>query len=611
MRGITISEIREALRFGEAQGYSLFPQIRDRNYRDKAKTHPITQVMIKDIIALADQVKDQAPPKLTFEGFIDFLETGNRYRYEKLFFKSKNELHALVMAELMAEKGEYLQAIQERLWQWCDSYSWELPAHVPLTEADIQKKGVAADQVIALFSAESGFYFAEILSLLKDKIHPLLAYRLQQEIQRRIINPYKTYTFGWEEVKMNWASVCAGATGCAAIYQIQDIDELAQIILRVIGTMQSYLLGFDQEGVTTEGLGYWQYGFSFYMYFAELLKERTCGKLDLFTIDEQIAQIAKLPTYLQFPDMHMVNFSDAPGDEWHGEYGVLTKLQQLFGIDEYHFSQAIHIFRDHTSKWALLSRNVFWTLEKDDFSTNQGYIGTKFFEGSQWLIDRSYDQANQFVCFAAKGGHNDEPHNHNDLGNFILHYGKSTALCDLGAPEYTKAFFGENRYTFLHASSQGHSVPIINGCEQKAGESACAAVKKIDLHNPSCFALDLVKAYQIESLAGYIRSYTWDHNKLCLILADQFEFNQKTNTVEEVFMTHHPVEICKEKVVIHTPEYAVDIVAAGVDEQDVKEISYSNHFGEDSRVNQIKLKFNQLGQSETIKVEIIIRIHYK
>ena len=118
MRAIPISEIREALRFGKEQGYCLFPEIRDSNCRAKVKLHPITQVMAKDIIALANQVKDQDPPKLTFERFIEYLENGNRYRYEKLFFTSKNELHALVMAEIIEGEGTYLSAIEERLWQW-------------------------------------------------------------------------------------------------------------------------------------------------------------------------------------------------------------------------------------------------------------------------------------------------------------------------------------------------------------------------------------------------------------------------------------------------------------------------------------------------------------
>lgn len=606
MRAIPISEIREALRFGEKQGYNLFPEIKNSGCKAKVKSHPITKVMVKDIIDLATKVKDQESPKLTFERFIEFLENGNRFRYEKLFFTSKNELHALVMAEIIEGEGTYLEAIQERLWQWCDMYSWELPAHVPLTEEAIQELGVAADQVVALFSAESGFYFAEILNLLGDKLHPLLAYRLKEEINRRIIKPYKENTYGWEEVKMNWASVCAGATGCAAIYQVKDTDELAQIVARVIGTMQSYLLGFDKEGVTTEGLGYWQYGFSFYMYFAELLKERTCGKIDLFMVDEQISKIAKLPTYLQFPDMHMINFSDAPGDMWYGEYGLLTKLQQLFGVNEYHFPTDIHIFRDHTSKWALLSRNVFWTLAKEDFAPNKGYTGTKFFEESQWFIDRSYNKQDKFVCFAAKGGHNDEPHNHNDLGHFIMHYGNHTALCDLGAPEYTKEFFSGSRYTFLHASSKGHSVPIINGYEQKEGATAKAVVTKATLQNPSVMEIDLVEAYQLESLTNYIRKYTWDSDTLCLVIEDKFNFRSEENTVEEVFMTHYPVEILKDQVIIHTPEYDVNIVTDGISEKETNEIEYFNHFAEQCTVNQIKFKFNVLGREQTIKVAIQI-----
>ncbi|MFZ0407801.1 MAG: hypothetical protein WAM11_06795 [Cyanobium sp.] len=39
----------------------------------------------------------------------------------------------------------------------------------------------------------------------------------------------------------------------------------------------------------------------------------------------------------------------------------------------------------------------------------------------------------------------------------------------LGAPEYTADTFGAKRYELLATRSRGHSLPVVNGCEQAAG----------------------------------------------------------------------------------------------------------------------------------------------
>lgn len=42
---------------------------------------------------------------------------------------------------------------------------------------------------------------------------------------------------------------------------------------------------------------------------------------------------------------------------------------------------------------------------------------------------------------AFKGGNNDEPHNHNDIGSFLLTVEGEVFLTDLGCGEYTKEYF--------------------------------------------------------------------------------------------------------------------------------------------------------------------------
>ena len=71
--------------------------------------------------------------------------------------------------------------------------------------------------------------------------------------------------------------------------------------------------------------------------------------------------------------------------------------------------------------------------------------------------------------FAAKGGHNNESHNHNDIGTFILYKGSVPIFADAGVGTYTKSTFDHNRYTIWSMQSSWHNLPAINGKPQKNG----------------------------------------------------------------------------------------------------------------------------------------------
>nr|MBD3622367.1 heparinase II/III family protein [Sunxiuqinia sp.] len=51
--------------------------------------------------------------------------------------------------------------------------------------------------------------------------------------------------------------------------------------------------------------------------------------------------------------------------------------------------------------------------------------------------------------FAAKGGHNAESHNHNDLGTCVLYFNGKPALIDIGRETYTAKTFSRHRYENL------------------------------------------------------------------------------------------------------------------------------------------------------------------
>jgi hypothetical protein len=136
---------------------------------------------------------------------------------------------------------------------------------------------------------------------------------------------------------------------------------------------------------------------------------------------------------------------------------------------------------------------------------------------AQWSICESSNG----VGFAVKGGNNGEPHNHNDIGSFLYLAGGEQLLCDLGAGEYTSAYFGPDRYHILCNSSEGHSVPIMKGTLQKDGAEHKAGFFAADGHGRT--TIEFSEAYGVEYVKKLERKAFFALEDGRLELEDSFE----------------------------------------------------------------------------------------
>jgi len=174
------------------------------------------------------------------------------------------------------------------------------------------------------------------------------------------------------------------------------------------------------------------------------------------------------------------------------------------------------------------------------------------FQNLGWMIAKgSFDSPDTkrtnstplHVAISIKGGHNDEPHNHNDLGQFIIHCGGENILCDPGAGLYTQAYFAPGREQLLHISSSGHNVPLIEGQEQSSGRQAQAHVLEAKLAEDGGelnTTFDLTFAYPgAASLACYTRQFYWkmasgdSRNRAELRLIDRFQWKSRMVSLAE------------------------------------------------------------------------------
>ena len=155
---------------------------------------------------------------------------------------------------------------------------------------------------------------------------------------------------------------------------------------------------------------------------------------------------------------------------------------------------------------------------------------------------------------AVKGGHNNEMHNQNDVGNFIVHVNGETLIPDVGRGRYTKAYFGPERYQHFVNSSRGHSVPRPNGTEQMPGEEYAAVLleHRSDAEQDS-IALELKGAYPIEADLESLRRTVTLHRAAprgWVELVDEVTFASQAGQCESVLTTFAQAVIGPDAVVI-------------------------------------------------------------
>ena len=458
------------------------------NIRKSAKYKPLRDKIEKEYENIC---KDKPIPKITFKLETEFLRTGNRTKFEKVYFGKRRQLTLYtLMLLLYPENIEYKEGLEEVICDICNEYSWELPAHHP---AEYFNKRNSID----LYSAETGFYLAEVKALFTDKLHPYVIERITNELRWRIIDSFKNNTFFFETCKSNWAAVCGGSVGAVFLYE--SPKEHNQVFQRIYKIMMNYVDGLSDDGATSEGNSYWRYGFGFYVLYADLLRRYSCGRMDLFR-DDKVKKAAGFFNSICLDNKNIVSFSDSTTTLAYQPF-ITGYLNEEYGI-ELPPAEGKYIEYNELS-YALRSCIYYYPEQKPKKLMPM----KKHYDKLQWYIERR-----DKYSFAAKGGHNAEEHNHNDVGSFIVTHNNKMIFSDLGAPEYTAQSWSADSYdTVLNKSSLGHSVPIIDGKAQKCGRDYCGELTV----DGDKINIEMAKAYDA-GIIGLSRSFELSESSIAL-----------------------------------------------------------------------------------------------
>ncbi|MFT4211956.1 MAG: heparinase II/III family protein [Microbacterium sp.] len=458
----------------------------------------------------------------TFAEYRRFDDDGDRTAFQRGYFRRRRRLFAAVIGALLSDEVP-ISAAEDVLWAVCDEYAWALPAHIPALTASAP--AIPHDEIIDLFAAETAFALAEIVVLLGDRLHPLVAARVRHEVERRVLTPFRERTWFWEGIETNWAAVCAAGVGLAAMHL--QTEGLAAILDRCTAAMDVFLAGYGDDGICVEGLVYWNYGFGHFAIYAEALRQRTGEDLWSGSHHDKLAAALRFAANVSLGGRAVAAFSDAE------PYGVVAP--GLAALVESRDADAA-VPRDFwwgavwPYNWGPVVRQFAWARDAEDEIPAPGML-RRWFPDAGWLVVRE-DAGGSVFGFAAKAGHNQEPHNHNDLGSFVLVVDGEPLLSELGMGFYDRDYFRlETRYASVSAGSQGHSVPIVAGVCQRSGTDAAAVVQQVSA-DEGRLVVDITSGYDVPGLREVRRSLGFADGTLTI--SDRFVADEAIEIIDRL-----------------------------------------------------------------------------
>ena len=590
--------------------YKIFPDIEDRAFWEKAKENSLCFFE-----KMYEFFGENPREHLTASLYREYKVNGNRKNFENIYFQRRCELITKVLLECMYNDGRFMNDITDLTWMILEESTWCVPAHeVWVKDADILPD--FNHQTLDLFAAETACTMAFVYQTVGDRldeISKIFKRRIKDRVNRFILDDYLSRNDYWwmgftGEMSNNWCSWINSNIIVAAIILAEDEEKLRKIIYKAIKSVDVYIESHPVDGACDEGPSYWNHAGLTMLENLWLLRNITDGQLDFFK-EEQVINTLEYFMKVYTGNGESVNFADG-GTKLPIYYASIYKFAKLtenetmkqFAKQLYNDAPLMNIQRMNGRNKGIVTK----VLRMLDIATYMGELKNLkesgilkpdyYLESINVMTSKAEFNPLKGLYLSAKGGHNDESHNHNDVGQFIVYKNGEKFIVDIGCMIYSKITFSEQRYTLISTRSAYHNVPLIDGMEQKCGKQYGA--KNVEYKNEEDkvrFSLDISKAYENkDDIEKWVRSFEHNKKKREIKITEDFCFS-KPLEYELHFITPCNTELTDEGIVLTSPngeilniDFDVKKIEFSVENIEIKDDYLKGEWGE--KLYKISLK---------------------
>ena len=533
-------------------------------------------------------------PSLLAARYMDFQRNGNRSRYEAVYFERRTAVIDLMIAECIDRQGRFVDSLINGAWLIMEETSWTIPAHDTHDGFMTDPLPDPEDSPRDLFACETAAQMAVLYQVMGERLSAeslRLTRRIRDEVLRRVVRPVcRSYTH-WMGLNHhnpinNWAPWCSSTTLIATLILGETEAIRRQYTHQVLATLERFVSQYGDDGGCDEGPAYWSRAAATLYECLEILFKATDGALTCY----QQPKIAAMGLYL--PRMHIaknwyVDFADcgarlSPAPDLIFRYGRATGSAQMMDFAANLAQRNEDKIFSHT--YSVLSAMAQLDVYQDlvTFKPKNAPTDPVWLKSIEVMVAQSGD-----FTVAAKGGHNGESHNHNDIGQFILYYRGEPLVIDAGTLAYTKNTFSEKRYSIWTMQSSYHNLPDFGGYQQAPGPQYRAKDVIFEAGETLRLSLDAAEAWPAEvGVRKMKRSLSLDKNELTI--KDDYELDQALTTTFHFLLANKPIPqgenwrlTCAGGDVLLSLE-GTDFCAATVDLIEPKDEQMNNTWGQDA-----------------------------
>lgn len=484
--------------------FALGAPVTDRTFWNQFAATPEAADVLQRATALLDAPIDELPEEL----FMEYRRNGNRENYERVYIKRILQIDLLATAEAIEDKGRFLPRIETVFAAFAAMRTWVPSGH----DAQLRNYNDTAPE-IELTNSRVAYSWAQLAWILEARLRPELTAQIRAAVRHRVVDLMSATIAGqrkpdwWFAIDNNWNAVCLANVTGAALATLESRHERARIIATAEKYSVNFLKGILDDGYCTEGLSYWNYGYSNYVKLSELSFQATGGTVDLWA-RPKVRALSLYPRQLEiFPGIYPTYADGVLGEKPDAD--LVRFLNRRLGL-------GVPSWDGRAPSARVLAANLPLGLV---YATSPAASATAasqedprrgWFPNAMVYVGRPAPGAGSSFGVSIKGGHNGEHHNHNDVGNFVVVVGATSLVLDPGAETYTKRTFGSQRYESRALNSFGHSVPVIAGSLQRVGPEAAARVVQREFTDAAdTLTLDLRACYDVPALQQLERSYIY------------------------------------------------------------------------------------------------------
>lgn len=542
------------------------------DYNDREAWNSLLGPNAQQFIKQGEKLLDYDWKVIPATAYLAFERTGDRQAMEKPEGANRGALIALTLAELAEGKGRFIDQLANGIWQAAQQTSWVLSAH-----QSRQRSGRALPDMREHFIDLAAGRFGSIVSIAChffhdefDKLDPSITRAAEEAVKRNILDPFldkDEWRAQWwlglpasrKAMLNNWTPWCNSDAILCFLLMEKDQERLDRAIAQSVQSMDLFLDYIQKDGACEEGPGYWDAAAGKLYDWLQIMYDASEGNFSVFDND-RIRRMGEFISRAYIGNQYVTNFADAGAKQitpneliWNYGHAVNSREMMnfaLFGLadrQKAHFKNPSYQGNDSYRAMQNVRFNPQIRRAVDSLNT---LVDESSMEIVLQNLRKNVPQTTWYpeteMCFmrnpsqwflGAKGGYNNESHNHNDVGTCVVYIRNIPVLVDAGVGTYTKQTFSKDRYSIWSMQCDWHNLPMINGVAQSFGSEYRARDTRCNPTKGS-FSAEIAGAYPDEAACkSWTRAYRLTMNgKPTLTITDTYTLDKRLAPDVEHFL---------------------------------------------------------------------------